>query len=425
MGPRKTTKSAQARLNLGFGLLLFMILLLGITVVYESYRILSENLVRQQQAADLTRTTGQLQVDLLSMETGKRGFLLSGEQRFLEPYEMGRREFERNLKEARRINELGDRAVVETRDLDSLQKDYESILTFFERQISDRRAGVTDPEKLRLSQGKAEVDDARTILGRLGDQALERRNAARESTRDAVRREILLAVVLVILALLAGIFSLLFVRRGLVTPLNNLREQALETSRMLKNRSSTEDLEGAGPNSASVRWKEDKDSQTTQEIAEVREAFADLVAQLGLQTARVRSLIAGIDDPLLTTDLDGRITYANSAAARLSGYGVEDIRGRDLASLVSEADGSISCMRKAMSSGEPVSGVEEFMHRRDGGEVPVASSCSPLLGEDGSVVGGLKIVRDITGFKRAEREQLLAREAAEEASRSKSDSTLR
>lgn len=75
----------RARLNLAFALLLAMILLLAGLVAYESYRISAINLERQAQASDLRQRVDALETDLLNMETGKRGYLLDGEEEFLEP----------------------------------------------------------------------------------------------------------------------------------------------------------------------------------------------------------------------------------------------------------------------------------------------------------------------------------------------------
>ena len=92
--------TVRGRLYLGFALLLAMILLLAGVVAYESYRIAEVNLERQKQASELHQRVDDLEIDLLNMETGKRGYLLNGEESFLEPYERGRRDFEGELEEA-------------------------------------------------------------------------------------------------------------------------------------------------------------------------------------------------------------------------------------------------------------------------------------------------------------------------------------
>ncbi len=381
--------------------MLAMLLLLAGTVSYESYRISSVQLERQRQAADLVRYSDRLQIDLLNMETGKRGYLLSGEESFLEPYLEARRSFQGDMEQIRRLDRR-DAAEVDTAALNELQSQYDTILGLFEEQIADRRGGATNSEDLRLSEGKADMDRARGILGRITDQALASRAAARRDTRNAVGREILLAAALGTLSLLVGVASLVFVRRGLVTPLRKLRDDALSATRLLRQQSKNEDL--GSSNGALEDWQPGgrDGGRAASELEEVRDAFGAMVGQLRLQGARTNALVAGIEDPLVTVDREGRIGYFNDAASRLTGFGAEEVRGRKLTDLVSGTDGSGVILPKAMASAKPVRADEEILGTRDGGEIYVASTASPLLGDGGSVVGGIQIMRDITERKRAE-----------------------
>ena len=161
---RKRLDTVRARLVLGFALLLAMVLLLAGVVAYESYKISSQNLERQMQAGDLYQRIDDLQIDLLNMETGKRGYLLGGEESFLEPYDAGRRSFEEDLREAREINAEAGGDLVDPGDLDSLEAQYHDVLDLCEEQISARRGGVTGSGALRLSEGDAEMDQGREIF---------------------------------------------------------------------------------------------------------------------------------------------------------------------------------------------------------------------------------------------------------------------
>src|SRR5215210_5961708 len=420
MNLRRKLGTIQARLNLGFALLLLMLLLLASVVTYESYRISSDYLERQQQAGDLVQYAGQVEIDLLNMETGKRGFMLNNEEEFLEPFELGQQNFEESLEESRQINTRGGGDIVDPATLDELEAQYEVILALFEEQIAARREGTTDSEALGFSEGKTEVDEARQILDRFGDQALASRTAARQSTADAARAEALLSAGLGSLALLTSIAFLLYVSRGLITPLRKLRDEALSTARHLEDKSSNEDLENQTSGFDGWKWNNRKDTDGANELEEVRQAFGGMLGQLRLQTERVRSLVAGIEDPLVTIDLDGRIRYFNSAAVRLTGFSPEEIRGRDLSELISDITGSTPSIQSAMTTGSTVRVAEETLLRRDGGEIHVASTSSPLLGEDGSVIGGLKIMRDITERKRAQEEL----QESEERFRGLSDATF-
>src|SRR5918997_1713803 len=226
MAPRGALSTVRARLYLGFALLLAVILLLAGVVAYESYKIAAVNLERQERAVDLHQRVDDLEIDLLSMETGKRGYLLNGEESFLEPYEQGRRDFERELRAAREINAAANGGALDPQTLNELEAQYRVVLDLFQQQIETRRTGATSPEALKLSQGKAEMDNAREILSRLQSQARASQREAREGTQDAVRRETVLAILLGTLAVLTVLGSVLYVRRGVISPLQRLREGA-------------------------------------------------------------------------------------------------------------------------------------------------------------------------------------------------------
>lgn len=398
---KKILDTAQARLNLTFALLLAMLLVLAGAVLYGSYGISTDHLPRQRQEGDMLTYTDRLEIDLLNIETGKRGYLLTGDKKFLQPYTLGTRRFASDMEKVRQINTRGGRTLVDPELLQSLESKYRGVHALFERQIKSRRGGIGNIilNDSQSSEGKSRMDSARKVLSMLQSQALESRTDARQSTKNAVRDEMVLAVVLGLLALLTVGASSVFVRRGLVNPLESLRDKAHSTSRLLESHRASDILSG----DVLSGWEWDgEDEKNLREIQEVRGAFATMVDQIRLQTERTRSLITGIDDPLMTLDTGGRITYFNAAAARLTGFDAGEVVGQDIASVVTEADGSIPGLREVMSTGEPDKGVEELLRRKEGGAINVVSSSSVLRGEDGAVVGGLKIMRDITERKRAE-----------------------
>jgi methyl-accepting chemotaxis protein len=224
MNLKEKLGTVEVRLYLIFILLLALLLLLAGVVSYESYRVSSTTLVRQQQANDILQQSEQLEIDLLNLETGKRGYLLNGEERFLEPYDLGRQQFEKDLRETRRVNASAGKELIDPETLDELESRYQAILNLFEEQIATRREGNTNPQDLQLSRGKAEMDRARETLARIGDQARASQSTARQDTEGTLRRDTLLAAGLSSLALLAVLGSVIYVRRGLISPLLKLRD---------------------------------------------------------------------------------------------------------------------------------------------------------------------------------------------------------
>ena len=268
----------RGRLYLGFALLLAMILLLAGVVALESYRISEVNLEYQERAVDLHQRVDDFEIALLNMETGKRGYLLNGEESFLEPYEQGRRDFEAELGEARRINAAG-REVLDPRTLDGLEAQYRSMVVLFENQISARRAGETSPQALQLGRGKAEMDGARQIMARLQNQATESQREAREGTRAAVSRETVLAILLGALAALTVLGSVLYVRRGVVSPLQRLREGATRVGEGdLAHRINLRSGDELGALAAAFNGMLDRRQEAERALQESERRFATLLA---------------------------------------------------------------------------------------------------------------------------------------------------
>lgn len=268
--------TVRARLTLGFALLLAMILLLAGFVTFESYRVSQVRLERQAQAADLFQFAEELESDLLNIETGKRGFLLNGAESFLEPYDTGRRDFERDLEAAREINAQNEGGV-DTRTLDEVEAQYRDILDLFEEQIAARRAGETSPEALRLSEGKAEMDSARVVLDRLQAQAEASRQEAREDSQAAVIREAVLAVLLGTLALITVLASMLYVRRSVIRPLQELREGARRVGEGdLDHRIGLSSTDELGAVAASFNDMLDRRREAAAALAESEERFRGL-----------------------------------------------------------------------------------------------------------------------------------------------------
>ncbi|MEU5327279.1 sensor histidine kinase [Streptomyces parvus] len=165
----------------------------------------------------------QLQNALLDQETGVRGFALTGDRSFLEPYEAGKSAERERLARAREL--VGDNEQL-LKDLDAVEaaagrwrQDKAEPLIAAVRESGPSRSGTT----AQLQSSKTEFDNLRraytTQQGHLSearDQARDGLNAAR-STRDWVVGILLGVLVLTIVAL-----SVLL-HRVVGVPLNRLR----------------------------------------------------------------------------------------------------------------------------------------------------------------------------------------------------------
>jgi two-component system sensor histidine kinase/response regulator len=141
----------------------------------------------------------------------------------------------------------------------------------------------------------------------------------------------------------------------------------------------------------------------------------------------VRHLLDSTAEGIYGVDVDGICTFANSACVRLLGYEREsDLRGKQIHDLIhhTRPDGTpfplAECnMYQAFQRGEDSHGDAEVLWRRDGSSFS-AEYWSHLILQGDTKIGAVISLMDITERKLAEQELRSAKEAAEEANRSKS-----
>lgn len=104
------------------------------------------------------------------------------------------------------------------------------------------------------------------------------------------------------------------------------------------------------------------------------------------------------------TDVDGKILYANPSFQQIYGYSPEEVIGKTPRVLKSGQMSSKTYEEfwKALLSKQVVTG-ELVNQTKHGALITVESSVSPILGEDGSIVGFLAIQRDISKRKATEK----------------------
>lgn len=119
--------------------------------------------------------------------------------------------------------------------------------------------------------------------------------------------------------------------------------------------------------------------------------------------ARLAAIVSTSDDTIVSKTLDGVITSWNASAQRMFGYTEEEAIGKHISLIIpperiNEEDLIIGQIRM----GGKIDHFETVRVAKDGREVPVSLSISPILDDQGQVVGASKIARDITKQKEYE-----------------------
>jgi PAS domain S-box-containing protein len=125
--------------------------------------------------------------------------------------------------------------------------------------------------------------------------------------------------------------------------------------------------------------------------------------QLGEYRSRLASIIDSSEDAILSKDLDGVITSWNKGAEHIYGYKPEEVVGKHI-SLLTPGDrpDEISEILQKIARGESTEHYESARVTKDGRQLSVSISVSPLRNAAGEIVGASAIARDITAQKRTE-----------------------
>jgi PAS domain S-box-containing protein len=131
---------------------------------------------------------------------------------------------------------------------------------------------------------------------------------------------------------------------------------------------------------------------------------------------RLAAIVESSDDAIIGKDLNGIITSWNQGAERIFGYSAEEMIGASIMRLIpperqGEEEEILSCLKR----GERFEHFETVRITKEGRQLHVSLTISPIKDANGRVVGASKIARDITDRKLSEEALREAQKVAEAA----------
>jgi PAS domain S-box-containing protein len=319
-----------------------------------------------------------LQSTVTDAETGQRGYVLTGREPYLAPYQEARASVSERLARLRSLT--ADNPVQQSR-LTLLESKIQAKLAELGETIELRRKGGLGAALavVESDRGAILMNGIREILASI--KAEENRLLklrVRESQRSATTVQATMWVAnLVAIALLAAFTALAFRRLG-------------------------------------------EQQRSARTLAESRD--------------RLQITLASIGDAVLATDEQRCIQILNPVAAHLLGWSPAEAVGRPLSEvfhIVNEETGQAAedPVEKAIRLGTVVGLANHtIVISRDGRETPIEDSAAPIKDAKGKIVGVVLVFRDVSERKGFEREQQrlaegerMARIQAEEANRSKDE----
>lgn len=138
----------------------------------------------------------------------------------------------------------------------------------------------------------------------------------------------------------------------------------------------------------------------------VREALRS--RELFDQREHFRVTLASIGDAVISTDKDGRVNFMNPVAEQLTGWALDEARGRKLSEvfpIVNEDTGEAvpDPVGKVLRSGAIVGLANHtVLLSRRGERIPIEDSAAPISGGGGELLGVVLVFHDVTARRQAE-----------------------
>ena len=286
--------------------LIVLVLISG--AAFKSLADLAQNGQRVEQTYQTLQVLEGILARVGDVETGERGFLISGADHYLEPYRAARESLRVELARARHLT---DDNPAQRQRLDLLEPLIARKLALVAQSVSEReRAGGADAQTL-LEESQSTMDEIRTTIFRLKAEEL-RLLAERADVAAASRRTALWVVGVGGFAAIA-----LIGLAGLLIRVDLRRRRAAE-------------------------------------------------AELKAAEERYRLLFDRSQAGIFRTNREGVLLECNAAFARMLGYRApEDARGRNAADLHTDREAMVGLLRRLLA-GETINDVEVPLKRRSG-----------------------------------------------------------
>ncbi|HMG86679.1 MAG TPA: CHASE3 domain-containing protein [Terracidiphilus sp.] len=341
-----------------FSVIAAFALLLAVLIVNAA--ITKRQLDRQVATGLWVAHTHQVQLKLsetlallTDAETGQRGFLYTGEERYLAPYNLAIRQIQSRIDELSRLTADNPSQRAAIRQLRSLAREKLNELA---ATIALYRSGkVDDARKLVLSDaGLRTMENIRTVVALMDEE-----ESRLESDRDAsYRATIRLTSICIYLTTVIAAFGLVLLAFFILRQMN-LRERH------------------------------------TREIHAREEWF--------------RVTLKSIGDAVIATDQNGHVTFLNPVAEGLTGISTAEAMGKSILevfpifheSTMAPVDSPVV---RVIAEGRAMGLANHTVLRRaDGTLTPIDDSAAPIRDDSGNLIGVVLVFRDITSDRKTER----------------------
>jgi PAS domain S-box-containing protein len=134
-------------------------------------------------------------------------------------------------------------------------------------------------------------------------------------------------------------------------------------------------------------------------------AIIDVTERKKIEDAasRLAAIVDSSDDAIVSKDLNGIIRSWNPGAERIFGYAESEVVGRSIRLIIPEdRQAEEDEVLAKIARGEHITHFDTVRRRKDGREIHISLTVSPIRDAEDRVIGASKVARDITDRKAAE-----------------------
>jgi two-component system, NarL family, sensor histidine kinase EvgS len=326
-------------------------------VGWQSYR----NTARFAEASEWRKHTyevlgnlDQTVARLVDAESGQRGYLLTGNEVYLGPYHAATKNIDQTIKDLESL----------TSDNSNQQKRIQLLAPLVQKKLVElqrtidlrKNEGLAAANRVVLEgSGKQWMDQIRAILAEMANEEKDLLRIRTQEANEGVARSVrtILAGTLVSVSLLVLCFGLL--------------------QRELSERTKAQEA-----------------------LAKSETWFSTTLSSIG--------------DAVIATDMNGAVTFLNPVAQSLTGWSLEQARGRSMDLVFDIVNAETrrpveNPVKKVFREGKVVGLADHtLLLSKDGKEFDIEDSAAPILTNGGEGFGVVLVFRNITEKKRAEEE---------------------
>jgi PAS domain S-box-containing protein len=335
-----------------------IILLAVVALFYYNIQKAKSTSALVEHTQEVLRKSDNVLLDMINIETGLRGYIISENEIFLEPYKQALKTINGNLSDLDNLCK-GNRN--QEARLDSLKKVIAVRLVFTSKvNLAIEHDEYTGLGKIEtLEQGKILTDKIRNIIADINSEEFELLKRTRiENEKSSDYSQLIL---LMLLLFIVVIFALVFII------LQSQRQRNIEQ----------------GKHAASQQ----------------------------LLSSYALSLIEASLDPLVTINPDGKITDMNEALANITKYTRAELTGTDFFVYFTDSQKAREVYQEVFAKGSVADKPLTLMHK-DGELTDVSFNGSVYKDASGNILGIVIVARDIAAQKWAMELQNVNKELA-------------